>query len=93
MKYTLKYSNRFKKQVKKMKKRGKDIEKLVNVIKILSNGDKLPQKYKNHILIGGEEFENCHECHIEPDWLLVYRIIDDVMVLLLVQTGAHSDIF
>ena len=76
-----------------MKKRGKDIEKLVNVIKILSNGDKLPQKYKNHILIGGEEFKNCHECHIEPDWLLVYRIIDDVMVLLLVQTGTHSDIF
>lgn len=76
-----------------MKKRGKDIEKLINVVKILASGEKLESKYKDHILFDDKNFKDCHECHIEADWLLVYRIFDDILVLSLVETGTHSDIF
>ena len=93
MNYKIKYTNVFKKQVNKMVKRGKDINKLIDVIKKIKNGEKLPIKYKDHMLNDNKKYNNCHECHIEPDWLLVYKIFDDIIVVSLIETGTHSDIF
>lgn len=59
----------------------------------LANNEKLDEKYKDHQLVNSLRFKNCRECHIEPDWLLVYRIDNNELVLLLVETGSHSDLF
>lgn len=91
MKYHIKTTNQFVKDVKLAKKRGKDIDKLFFVIDKLSNGEKLDQKFRDHDL--GGNFKGCRECHIEPDWLLVYEIFDDCLVLVLNRTGSHSDLF
>ena len=91
VKYTVKYSNRFKKSYKLAKKRGKDISKLESIVTLLANGNTLPEKNKDHALAG--DYEGFRECHIEPDWLLVYRYINDVLVLHLFDTGSHSDLF
>lgn len=74
-----------------MKKRGLDISELDEVVDILRLGKKLSEKYRDHALSG--EFSGFRECHIRPNWLLVYLIEDDVLTLTLVDTGTHSDIF
>ena len=74
-----------------MKKRGKDLDKLKLVLNMLQKGQELPAKYKDHSLSGN--FAGCRECHIEPDWLLVYEIIDSELIILLLTTGSHSDLF
>ena len=89
----LRYTSKFKQQYKKIKKQGKKKEKLVIVVKKLLNKEELEPKYKNHALENSKKFKNCNECHIEPDWLLVYQYIDDKLILLLVETGSHSDLF
>lgn len=84
-----KNSNRFKKDFNLMKKRGKDPAKLEEVAAVLLSGQVLSASYRDHKLQG--EFKNFRECHIEPDWLLIYRILDDHVIF--ERTGTHSDLF
>ena len=92
-KYKIRTTSRFKKNYKKIMKRGKNDAKLEEVVDILSRGIGLDEKYKDHKLIDDREYKNCRECHIEPDWLLVYRYEEDILILMLVDTGTHSDLF
>lgn len=91
--YTVHYSNKFKKSLKKVLKQGKDLDKLLDVVDKLANMEELEQKYRNHKLVDNKYYKNCGECHIEPDWLLVYQYNENELILLLVATGSHSDIF
>lgn len=93
IKFSIKRSNYFKKQYKKILKQGKDISKMMYVIGVLANGEVLDSKYKDHSLNDNKYFKGCRECHIEPDWLLIYKIVDDKLILYLVETGSHSDLF
>lgn len=92
-KYNIKLTSRFKKDYKKIKKQNKDITKLAKVINDLANGKELDKAYKNHKLINDKIFKDCYECHIEPDWLLVYKIENEELILLLFATESHSDLF
>ena len=92
-KYGVVTSNKFNKQLKKIVKQGKDIKKLTNVIKLLANGEMLDAKYRDHALSDNKYFRNCRECHIEPDWLLVYKYKANEIILYLVETGTHSELF
>lgn len=89
--YNLRYTNKIQRNIKLMKKRGKDLDKLKIVLKLLQQGAELPAKYKDHALTGN--YAGCRECHIEPDWLLVYEILNNELVILLLTTGSHSDLF
>ena len=91
-KYRIDYTSKFKKQLKKMIKQGKDIDLFLEIVTKLANLEELDAKYKNHSLINDKTYVDCMECHIKPDWLLVYKYIDDRLVLLLFATGSHSDI-
>lgn len=91
-KYKIKYSNEFKKSYKKLIKQGKDIEKLKVVINLLANQKKLDFKYKDHALYNDKRFKDCRDCHIEPDWVLIYKYLENEIVLLLVNTGSHSEV-
>ena len=73
------------------KKQGKDSEKLFEVVQRLANGETLEERYRDHDLTGN--YKGYRECHIGPDWLLVYEISDDVVVLLLYRFGSHSNLF
>ncbi len=85
------WTTRFKKDYKLAMKRHLDIELLDDIIRALSRGETLPEKNKDHELSG--DWAGHRECHIQPDWLLVYRIEDDVLVLTLARTGTHSELF
>ena len=89
----LEYTNQFKKDIKKITKQGLDIEKLHKVIDILQKQEKLPAQYRAHLLVNSRNYKNMRECHIEADWLLIYKIYDDAMVLVAVRTGSHSELF
>ena len=89
--YTVKPTTRFKKDYKLAMKRGLKISLLEDVIAALAMGEPLPEKNKDHALTGN--WVGHRECHVLPDWLLVYRIEDDVLVLTLARTGTHSDLF
>ncbi len=91
-KYNVFYSSKFKKDIKKVESQGKDLTKLFDVVDRLADKEKLEPKYLNHPLKRSKKYKNCFECHIEPDWLLIYEYIDDDLVLLLVNTGSHSDL-
>ena len=82
-------TTQFKKDVKRMGKRGKEFEEFKQVIGKLVTGKKLETKYRDHYLVG--QYKGSRECHIEPDWLLIYEITDDELVL--IRTGTHSDLF
>ncbi len=90
-KYTVKLTTQFKKDFKLAMKRGLKIELLENVITSLAMGESLPTKNKDHALAGN--WSGYRECHILPDWLLVYRLEDNILVLTLTRTGTHSDLF
>ena len=90
-KYTVKATTQFKKDYKLAIKRGLKINRLEDVIATLAMGEALPEKNKDHALTG--DWAGHRECHIHPDWLLVYRIEDDILVLTLARTGSHSDLF
>ena len=92
-KYGIIASNKFKKQLKKLNKQGKKIDKLKMVIKKLANGEILEEKYKDHALSDTKYYKNCRECHIEPNWLLIYKYNNSEIILYLVETGSHSDLF
>ncbi len=85
------YKNRMKRDIKLLKKRGKDLNKLEYVLNTLANRQKLPLKYKDHQLKG--EWVDFRECHIEPDWLLIYQIAEDELILYATATGSHADLF
>ena len=91
MKHEVKFTSQFKKDYKLAKKRGLDIAKLMTTIEHLANGGQLPEECHDHLLVGN--FHGCHECHLQPDWLLVYKLFDDVLVLECTRTGTHSDLF
>lgn len=84
-------SNHFKKDLKIAKKRGFKIESLSRVINVLAKGETLEPRYHDHNLSG--EYIGFRECHIEPDWLLIYRVNEDQLELFLFRTGTHSDLF
>lgn len=92
-KYEIKTTTNFKKQLRKIAKQGKSIKKLVEVIEMLANEEQLEEKYKDHELVNDRYYKNCRECHIEPDWLLIYKRKNDQLVLLLFSTGSHSELF
>ena len=89
-KYVVKATSQFKKDYKLAMKRGLKISLLDEVIALLSKGEELPEKYRDHALIGN--WLGHRECHILSDWLLIYRIENDVLVLTLSRTGSHSDL-
>lgn len=84
-------SNRFKKDLKLARKRGLNLDVLRTVVNILASGEKLDKKYRDHDLTG--EYAGFRECHMQPDWLLVYRIEQEELELFLFRTGTHSDLF
>lgn len=91
IKYTVKLTTQFKKDYKQAMKRGLDISLLEKVISYLARGIPLPEKNRDHALTGN--WLGHRECHILPDWLLVYRVEGDILVLTLSRTGTHSDLF
>ena len=90
-KYTVKFTAQFKRDYKLALKRGLNITLLENIVAVLAMGESLPEKNKDHALTGN--WTGHRECHILPDWLLVYRIEENVLVLTLARTGTHSDLF
>ena len=89
--YNIRPSSKFEKDVRRLKKRGYDMSLLTKVLTILAQGKALPAEYKDHRLKG--KYASCHECHITPDWLLVYEISQRDLMLYLTRTGTHSDLF
>lgn len=91
MKYRIFLSTKYRKDFKQMVKRNYDISLLDSVIEYLEIGKTLPEKHRDHALTGS--YIGYRECHIMPDWLLVYKIEDDILILTLLRTGTHSDLF
>ena len=91
MKYEVKFTNQFKKDLKLAKKQNKNLDKLFEVVNILADGRTLDACYHDHELSG--KYKGTRECHIEPDWLLVYEIRNEVLVLILYRLGTHSELF
>jgi len=89
--YSFVYSTKFKKDIKLCQKRNYDFQELKVVLEALEKNGKLPAKYKPHTLSGN--YKNHWECHIKPDWLLIWLQNDDLKELVLIRTGAHSDLF
>lgn len=89
--YKIVYTSRMKKDAKLMKKRGKDMNKLIDVLSLLASGNPLPAQYKDHQLSGS--LLDFRECHIEPDWLLIYQIYESTLILSATATGSHADLF
>lgn len=85
------FSSRFKKDIKLAVKRGKDLEKLSAVVELLCEGNPLPKQYKDHPLAG--DYSGFRDCHIEPDWVMIYRIENSQLQLILARTGTHADLF
>lgn len=92
MKYGIRKTSRYKKSLKKMLKRGKDIKKISAIVRALAMGETLPPKYKDHALSG--DLAGLRDCHIENDWVLLYfYTTTGELVLTLTDTGTHSDLF
>lgn len=89
----IKTTKEFDKHLRKIAKQGKDLNKLKKIVNTLACGGTLEAKYRNHKLRDNKYFKNCYECHIEADWLLVYQYLDNKLILLLVNTGSHSELF
>ncbi len=87
------FTGQFKKDYKLAVKSGFNPEKLEKVVSLLCNGVTLPPAYKDHLLMNSRNYKGMRECHIEQDWLLVYKIRKDILVLQLIRTGTHSDLF
>lgn len=89
--YQVKFTTAYKKSYKLMKKRGLDISLLDEVVDLLRQGKQLEERYRDHGLTGN--FAGFRECHIKPDWLLIYLIENDILTLTLIDTGSPSDLF
>lgn len=86
---TVRYTSQFKKDLKLVQRRGRNVVKLKEAIGTLARGESLDARYRDHALMG--QFAGTRECHLQPDWLLIYRIIDEDLIL--VRTGSHADLF
>ena len=84
-------TNQFKKDLKRIQKRGYNLQKLHNILNTLRSNQTLSPKYRDHALTGN--YIGFRECHIEPDWLLIYKYYDDILVLSLSRLGSHSELF
>lgn len=91
MEYQVKWTSKFKKSYKLAKKRGFDISLLMSVVYKLQHGEQLEERFYDHELKG--EYSGFKECHIKPDWLLIYLVEDEVLTLTLIDTGSHSDLY
>ena len=91
MNYAVIWTSRFKKDYKLLMKQGADISLLDDVIRLLSTGATLPEQYRDHALAGN--YSDFRECHIKPDWLLIYSLSNDTLILTLSRTGSHSNLF
>lgn len=91
MRYNLRPTTQFRKDLKRMQKRGVDMSLLNDVLKKLAAGEPLPEKNMDHMLFG--DYKGHRECHINSDWLLIYRIVEKQSVVSLISTGSHSDLF
>lgn len=89
--YKIEFTNEMKRNVKQMKKRGKDLAKLTYVLDLLAKGEPLSTNNRDHQLTGN--LRDFRECHIEPDWLLIYQLHEDILILTATATGTHSDLF
>ena len=89
--YRIEFTNEMKRNVKLMRKRGKDISKLTDIINKLASGQVLPQSNNDHQLT--DNLRDFRKCHIEPDWLLIYKIDQDELILIAQRTGTHSGLF
>jgi mRNA interferase YafQ len=89
--YTVKPTTKFQKDLKRAAKRGYDIDLLTAVITKLAVGETLDASYNDHPLKG--QYKDCRECHIAPDWLLIYEIVNDTLILYSTRTGTHTDLF
>ncbi len=91
IKYKIVQTSRFSKDLKLAIRRGYNMDLLGEVVDMLCAGEALPEKYRDHKLLG--DYGECRECHITPDWLLIYEIFEDELILYLTRTGTHSDLF
>ena len=91
MKYNIRPTAKFQKDLKRVQRRGYDISLLTEIIKKLAAGEPLPEKNRDHNLVG--DYIGCRECHITPDWLLIYEVFESDLILYLTRTGSHSDLF
>ena len=89
--YRIAQTSRFKRDLRTAIKRGYDMSLIGAVVDTLASGLPLPERYKDHALIG--DYNGCRECHITPDWLLIYEISEGELILYLTRTGTHSDLF
>ena len=87
------FTAQFKKDYKRAVKRGCDPKELETVITLLANEQPLPEKYRDHALADSRNYKDMRECHIEPDWLLVYKILRETLILRLIRTGSHRDLY
>lgn len=87
------FTGQFKKDYKLAIKRGFKPEKLTEVVTLLCEEKELPERYCDYQLVNSKNYKNMRECHIQPDWLLVYQVVYDTLVLKLIRTGTHSDLF
>ena len=85
----IRFSIKFKKELQLVEKRGKNLEKFNKILTLLVHETDLPKKYKDHKLQG--KFQGCRDCHIEPDWILIYRVLEGAIIF--ERTGTHSDLF
>lgn len=83
-------SGLFRKQLKRCRRRGWDLDRLAEVVEMLQSGEKLPSSYRDHALTGNRK--GLRDCHIQPDWVLIYEIREAEVVLLLLETGSHADL-
>ena len=87
------FTGQFKRDFKLAVKRGCDPRKLEEVVSILCREEPLPPSYRDHALTNSRNYKGVRECHIEPDWLLIYKIVQETLILQLLRTGSHSDLF
>ena len=86
---SIRRTRQFRRDVKRMQRQGREVEKLKNVLEALVEGEPLAAQYRDHVLVG--QYKGTRECHLEPDWLLVYELAETEIVL--IRTGSHSDLF
>ncbi len=87
------FSGQFKRDYKLALKRGLDPKKLEEVITLLCAETPLPERYRDHVLVNSRNYKDMRECHIQPDWLLIYKVVRETLILELIRTGSHSDLF
>jgi len=87
------FTGQFKKDYKLAIKRGCNPAELKEVITMLVNEQPLPEKYRDHTLVNSRNYKNVRECHIQPDWLLIYKVVNETLILQLIRTSTHSDLF